>query len=116
MQTNRAIKTTTALNNALINAGLDADDRRRVISALRTAAREGKATTGATVRYYPHGWVPNGYRYPAPGREVTVTVSPFGVELTERRIDRKRPHGNGPRVSVRALRPGLKDGTLVASL
>jgi hypothetical protein len=116
MNTNRAIKTTTALNNALTAAGLDADDRRRVISALRTAAREGKATSGATVRYYPNGWVPNGYRYPAVGREVTVTVSPFGVQLTERKIDRKRPWGNGPRISVRALRPGMVDGTLVASL
>lgn len=116
MQTNRAIKTTTALRNALTAAGLDAADTRTVIAAIKSAASDGTATSGARVIVYPDGWVPSSYRYRAPGRRVTVEVAPFGVTVDEDTIDRKRPHGRGPRVSVRALRPGLTAGTLVETL
>jgi hypothetical protein len=116
MKTARSIKTTTALRNALAAAGLDADDTAAIIRALRDAAKSGTATTGATIQHYPDGWLPNSYRWRAPGRQVTVAVSPFGVEVSERQIDRKRSGGYGPRVTVRALRPGMTHGTLVANI
>ena len=116
MNTNRTIKTSTALRNALAAAGVKKDDAKNVIDALKRAAKIGQLTTGATVTHYPDGWVPTSYRYRAPGRAVEVEVAPFGVAVTERQIDRKRPHGRGPRVIAYARREGQSRGALVASL
>lgn len=116
MNTNRTIKTTTALLTALRNAELTEREIRKVVAALKAAAKDGKMTSGATVTSYPDGWVAKSYRYRAPGRRITVECNPFGVTVSEDAIDRKRTNGRGPRVTVRALRPGMIDGTLVASL
>lgn len=116
MQTARATKTTTALSRALRSAGLDAGDKKAIVRALRDAARDGKLTTGATISVYPDGWLPNSYRYPAPGRKIEIEIAPFGVTVTEARIDRKRSGGGGPRVTVYARREGQTQGARVASL
>lgn len=47
---------------------------------------------------YEDGWVPNSYRYAAPGKATVVTRAEGGrLEMSETTYDRKRSHGRGPR-------------------
>lgn len=45
---------------------------------------------------YCDGWVPNSYRYRAPGRCVRLTRTEDGWRAEEDSYDRKRSHGRGP--------------------
>ena len=114
MNTNRTIKTSTALRNALAAAQIAPSDAKRIIAALKGAAKDGIATSGAIVTHNVDGFVPTSYRYSAPGRRIRVEIAPFGVSVTEGQYDRKRPNGDGSRIVVRALRPGMKAGTPLA--
>ena len=114
MNTNRTIKTSTALRNALAAAQIAPSDAKRIIAALKGAAKDGIATSGAVVTHNVDGFVPNSYRYSAPGRRIRVEIAPFGVSVHESRYDRKRPNGNGSRIVVRAMRPGMRAGTPLA--
>lgn len=59
------------------------------------------------VTYYADGWVPNAYRWPAPGRAEVWTRRPDGsldgIEIT---YDRKRSHGKGPTFVAVSARGG----------
>ena len=114
MRTNRTIKTTTALRKALAAAEISERDAKRITKALKGAAKDGIATSGAIITHNCDGFVPNSYRYSAPGRRVRVEIAPFGVSVTESDYDRKRPNGDGSRIVVRAMRPGMKAGTPLA--
>ena len=48
--------------------------------------------------FYPDGWVPGAYNWPAPGRRVVFArnKSRQWVQSYIEPIDRKRPHGEGP--------------------
>lgn len=46
---------------------------------------------------YLDGWVPNAYRWPAPGRCVRLMRTAEGWEAVETTYDRKRSRGRGPR-------------------
>jgi hypothetical protein len=47
---------------------------------------------------YEDGWVPNAYRYAAPGKATVVTRAEDGrIEISETTYDRKRSYGRGPR-------------------
>lgn len=45
---------------------------------------------------YCDGWVPNSYRYSAPGRCVRLVRTAKGWEAVEGTYDRKRSYGRGP--------------------
>lgn len=46
---------------------------------------------------YEDGWVPNSYRYTAPGKATVVTRTEDGrLEFSETTYDRKRSRGHGP--------------------
>ena len=47
-----------------------------------------------SVIVYHDGFVPNSYRWPAPGRRTRYSRN---GEKVEEKYDRKRSHGNGPR-------------------
>ena len=58
------------------------------------------------VVFYLDGWVPNSYRYRAPGNSVVVRIADGKPEANESGYDRKRSHGNGPRMVAFSARNG----------
>lgn len=51
------------------------------------------------VRHYEAGWVPNAYRWPAPGTGTEYWLDADGALHAARfGYDRKRPYGKAPRV------------------
>lgn len=72
---------------------------RKVMAALPEAAREAILSDPdiATVRVYPDGWVPNSYRWAAPGRLLRFFRGSDGFWTVEEGVvDRKRSGGKGP--------------------
>lgn len=50
----------------------------------------------ASVTYYPRGFVPNSYKYPAPATRYHITMDAQGnFEVTSSKYDRKRSFGAG---------------------
>ena len=76
-------------------------NRRRVAARVRALHR--KERQPAKVYHYPDGWVPNAYRWKAPGLRHEWPVRDGRVAWSERvlvDIDRKRPNGRGPKWAV----------------
>ncbi len=55
------------------------------------------------VRIYEDGWVPNAYKWPAPGHAVEFSRDGNFKALT---YDRKRPHARGPNWVARSAKGG----------
>jgi len=51
---------------------------------------------------YLDGFLPNNYKYRAPGTRVRVTLRPDGIyhDWDRQTYDRKRAHGRGPRITL----------------
>ena len=58
------------------------------------------------VTFYLDGWVPNSYRYRAPGNSVVVRINDGKPTAHESGYDRKRRHGQGPAVVALSAKGG----------
>ena len=67
---------------------------------IEAAAAEGRKALAGTDKkvalVYLDGFVPNSYKWPAPGRRVRVTAT----TATAEQYDRKRSKGQGSRVTI----------------
>jgi hypothetical protein len=88
------------------------------LSALAALPRIAAALTpddvAVTIRHYHNGFVPNSYKYKAPGKFSELRVSGAGAVVTTGTYDRKRSNGNGSTLIVRAQKPGQSDGRVLA--
>jgi hypothetical protein len=82
--------------------------------AARIAAALTPDDVAVTIRHYHNGFVPNSYRYPAPGKFSELRITGAGAVVTEGKYDRKRSNGNGSTLIVRAAKPGQSDGRVLS--
>lgn len=90
------------------NFALTAAEAARIAAALTTD------DVSVTIRHYLSGFVPNSYRYPAPGKFAELRISGAGATVTAGKYDRKRSRGHGATFIARAQKAGQSDGRVLS--